>query len=78
MNEDAILEFLEVDLGVDMADIDSTSLLFSEGVIDSFSLVNLIMMIEKQSGIRVPSGDVNLDNFDSVERILAYVASVRD
>ena len=36
-------------------------------------MVNLIMFIEDIAGVRVHPADVTLDNFDSIDRILAFV-----
>jgi len=76
MNLDATLlfSFLSDDIGIDTSGIGEETLLFSSGVIDSFALINLITFIEEQAGIRVSPADVNLDNLDSVSRILAYVS----
>lgn len=74
LDASALLAFLSDDIGIDTSDISEDSLLFSTGVIDSFALINLITFIEEQSGIRVSPADVNLDNLDSMSRILAYVA----
>jgi acyl carrier protein len=59
--------------GLAPEDFDDDTLLFSSGLIDSFSMVNLIMYIEKAVGMRVHPADVTLDNFDSIDRILAFV-----
>ena len=52
--------------------IESDMALISSGLIDSFSLVELVLFIEKQCGIKVKPTEVNLDNLDSVERILVF------
>jgi len=36
-------------------------------------MVALIMFIEHTAGLRVHPADVTLDNFDSIDRILAFV-----
>ncbi|WP_020654858.1 phosphopantetheine-binding protein [Massilia niastensis] len=55
----------------------STAPLFSAGIIDSMSLIELIAFTEKRFDIRVPAEDITLDNWDSLERILAYIARKR-
>ena len=74
MEANEILEYLDVDLGVQTDDIAVDTLLFSDGLIDSFALVNLMMFIEKNAGIKIDAGEVNLENFDTIERMLAYIA----
>ena len=68
-----LLSYLRDDLGVDTSDIDEQTVLFSSGIVDSFSLVAVITFIEARCGVRVGPMDVTLDNFDSVKRILAFV-----
>lgn len=51
--------------------------LFSAGIIDSINLIELITFTEQHFAVRVPAEDVTLDNWDSVEKILAYVARKR-
>ena len=68
-----VLRFINTTLELDTAGIRPDSLLFSTGVIDSFALVTLMTFIEQQCGVRIEPQDVNLDNFDSIERMLAYV-----
>jgi acyl carrier protein len=47
--------------------------LFRLGVLDSFSLVDLVSVIEEQCGVRVPDADVNPGNFQTLEKIERYV-----
>lgn len=51
--------------------------LFKTGVLDSFALVDFVMVLEQETGISVPDGDVNPANFQSVEQIERYVESKR-
>jgi acyl carrier protein len=69
---DVLMRFLEEELAVDAEEIEPDTLLFSTGVVDSFSLVSLITFVENEGGFRVSPGDVTLENFDSVERIVAF------
>jgi acyl carrier protein len=49
--------------------------LFSDGTVDSVGMIDLIAYIEQETGIEVGQADVTLENFDTIERILAYVQS---
>jgi acyl carrier protein len=51
--------------------------LFQMGVLDSFALVDFVTVLEQETGISVPDGDVNPANFQSIEQIESYVASRR-
>lgn len=50
--------------------------LFSSGLLDSVSMIGLIGFIEASTGTVIPPADVTLENFDTVDRILAYVAGL--
>jgi acyl carrier protein len=71
---ESILQFFEDELGIETGDIQPDTLLFSDGVVDSFALVSLMLFLEGQANFRIDPSDVNLDNFDSIERMLAYIA----
>ena len=72
MMQDDIYELLSDELGVETDDIEPDTLLFSSGIVDSFALVTMMMFVEERAGIRISPTDVNLDNFDSIDRILAF------
>jgi acyl carrier protein len=73
LTRDDVLRALRDQLGVDTSTLEDSTPLFSTGIIDSFSLVSLIMFVESEGGITVEPLDVNLENLDTIERILAYV-----
>jgi acyl carrier protein len=68
----ALLRHLGEKIHVAPDQIESDMTLISSGLIDSFSMVELVLFIEQQCGIKVKPTEVNLDNLDSVERILAF------
>ncbi|MGP8245421.1 MAG: acyl carrier protein [Bryobacteraceae bacterium] len=49
--------------------------LFESGLLDSFSLADLVTELEKEFAIKVPDSDLVPRKFDSIERIEAYLAS---
>jgi acyl carrier protein len=48
--------------------------LFEAGVLDSLALVDLINEIEREFDFRLPFGQLNLDEFRSLDRITQFVA----
>jgi acyl carrier protein len=74
MTKNDIFTFLKTQFAIDTQDLNDDTGLFSEGLLDSFSIVDLVVFIENTSGIKMQPTDVNLDNLDSVTKILAYVA----
>jgi len=51
--------------------------LFKLGVLDSFSLVDFVSILESQFNIQIGDSDVNPENFRSIEAIERYVDSRR-
>lgn len=55
-------------------DIEDPSVdLFETGIIDSLGLVELLLGLEAEFGIRTITEDLDIDNFRSLERTTAYV-----
>ena len=49
--------------------------LFESGMLDSFSLTDLVSALEDEFSIRVPDADLTPRKFDSIVRIQAYIES---
>ncbi len=49
--------------------------LFESGLLDSFTLTDMVTALEKEFQIQVPDADLTPRKFDSVARIAAYVQS---
>ena len=77
MNSESLKTYLGERMGLDKATLADETPLFSSNLLDSFSMVDLIMFIEKESAVRLDPTDVSLDNLDSIERILRFVAARR-
>lgn len=69
---EAVLGYLRDDHQV--VEADGETLLFSSGLLDSVAMMGIIGFIEEQAGFDVRPADVTLENFDTVARIVAYVA----
>ena len=59
------------------AGIDETTPLFSTGVIDSFGVLELIAFLEETFDVSIDPGQHELDEFDTVRKISALVATLR-
>jgi betaine-aldehyde dehydrogenase len=64
--------FLE-QLHVEVASFDDD--LLKAGILDSLQFVELLMRLEKEFGFTVSIEDLEIDDFRSIERIAAYIAS---
>ena len=73
MDSDSLKAYLGDRMGLDTTTLADDTPLFSSNLLDSFSMVDLIMFIEKESGVRLNPTDVSLDNLDSIGRILKFV-----
>ena len=51
--------------------------LFKLGVLDSFTLVDFVSILEDQFSIKISDADVNPENFRSIDAIERYVDSRR-
>jgi len=52
--------------------------LFSAGVIDSFGVLELIAYIENKFGVRLKPSEINIDNLDTVDKIVMLVDKKKD
>lgn len=58
--------------------IDGETPLFSGGLLDSLSVLDVVTLIEEVIGKPVPPEDITLENFDTVSRIAGFAARLRD
>ncbi|MCA3010132.1 MAG: acyl carrier protein [Phycisphaerales bacterium] len=73
MTENRLRQFLAELRHVDGLTADKT--LFSDGTIDSVGLIALIGFLEQTCGFEIDQAEVTLENFDSIQRVLDYVAN---
>src|SRR5262249_21762843 len=73
LTRDKLMNYLGQKLGIDVSEIDDDTPLYSSGIADSFSMVDMLIFIESEAGFKLDPTDVTLDNLDSVGRILNFV-----
>jgi acyl carrier protein len=49
--------------------------LWQEKVLDSITIVELVVELENEFGIKIPFNEIVEDNFETVERIVNYLNS---
>lgn len=59
------------------APFDDGTPLFSTGIVDSFGVLELIAFLEDAFGITIDPADHELEEFDTVNKIAALVATLR-
>ena len=77
-SRDSLTAYLNEKLGLDLEGIEDDTPLFSSNLLDSFSMVDVIMFIEKSADLKMNPTEVNLDNLDTIGRIVAYVEARQD
>ncbi|AXV17682.1 phosphopantetheine-containing protein (plasmid) [Neorhizobium sp. SOG26] len=70
LTQGKLMDYLRDTLNLNQADSDSE--LFSSGLLDSVSMVNLLAFIEQSTGMAIRAEDVTLENFDTPSRILRF------
>ncbi len=75
LTKENLLEYFRDQMRVDTSQIEDDTPLFSSGLVDSFAIVELLLFLEKHTGARLGAEDINLDNLDTVQHILAFASS---
>lgn len=60
------------------APVDDDAKLFSGGLIDSLSVMDLVFFVEAELGCSIPPADINLINFDSVSSIVRFAGELTE
>lgn len=61
---------------LDRENLDDNTGLFSSGLIDSLSVMDLVCFLEGEISKVVPPSDITLENFDSINRIVRFVGTL--
>jgi acyl carrier protein len=69
----AVRSYILDEFGIDANSLQNDTSLFSSGLLDSFSMVDLLSFVEKLTARKFRVVDVNLDNLDSIDRIVAFL-----
>lgn len=58
--------FLKNDIGIDTESLSDTDTLFTSGLVDSFSLIELLMFLENDLNTKVDIAELGLDDLDTI------------
>ena len=72
-NREQMLGYFSDNFGMDIDDIDDDTLLFTEGYLDSFSIVEVVVYLETTAEISINPSEVNLENLDSIGRMISFI-----
>lgn len=70
---DRLLAFIQDEVCVDGVELTLDTDLLLTGAVDSLGVIRITQWIEDEIGIEVDPGDVTLENFQTVDRMLVYV-----
>jgi acyl carrier protein len=59
--------------GMDSDEIALDTKLLTSGLVDSFTFVSVLTLIETEYGIAIPQDELTLENFDTIQNIVALV-----
>ena len=76
-NEKIAREILEVTCDTDEIFEDYDLDLVGEGYIDSFAVLNVIIEIEKRTGIKLQVSDIKKDDVASINKLIAFLDKIR-
>lgn len=63
--------------GVKKAGFTDDTKLFSEGLLDSLSVMELVSFVESETGCVIAPTEIVLENFDTIERIVSFVDALK-
>lgn len=68
-----LLRFVQEEVCLGGIELDLDTDLLLTGAVDSLGVIRITQWLEDETGISVDPGDVTLDNFQTVDRMLIYV-----
>lgn len=69
---DSILNYLDQNFGIDKSRMQGDTSLFTSGLLDSFSVGDLLLFLETEGKFEIEADEIVPENLDSVERIVAF------
>ena len=71
-----ITDYIKKEISIeDLEDLALDDDLLGSGIVDSMGMMRLIDFIEKELNISIPQEDLVVENFMSIERIVAYLTN---
>lgn len=72
---EALMAFLREEIVIDDVDLTGEFDLLLSGAVDSLGVIRITHWMEETTGVVVDPGDVTLDNFQTVDKMIAYLDS---
>ena len=73
--KEAIIQYIAETLNADKPDleIDAQDDLLGSGLVESISMMKLVMFVEETADLKIPPQDLVIENFLTVEAIVNYI-----
>lgn len=71
--KDQVMIFIKDELLEEELNINENTSLFEDRILDSLNLLNLISYMEDTFNIKIGITEVNIENFDSVKKIIEFL-----
>lgn len=55
--------------------VESDDLLWTNKILDSITIIELVVELEKKYAIKIPMSDIVVENFETIELIMNYLKS---
>lgn len=68
-----IIELISEEVGMEPEEISDETPLLSSGLVDSFSFVTILSIIEETAGVELDPSELTLENFDNLNAIKLFV-----
>lgn len=75
---DKLRNFICEKTWVEQDELNDDDPLFSSGIIDSLDLLDLVVLVESELDTKVTPGQLSLENFDSINKIIGFSESLID
>lgn len=75
MKTEELITFIRDEVAVVDGEVAVDTDLLLSGLVDSLGVIRITQWIEDELDVDVPPGDVTLENFQTVDRIVSYVAA---
>jgi len=72
-----LVSFLSSQFSVEIADNEYEMELFTGGILDSFSVVDLVLFVESEERVKMNPAELIMENLDSIAKILRFCESKR-
>jgi acyl carrier protein len=72
-----LLTFVQHDVSTGGTVLEADTDLLLTGAVDSLGVIRITQWIEDETGIEVDPGDVTLENFQTIDRMVVYIEKQR-